>query len=258
MFSFSTLLGLVFLTYIVFVVFGVLNVVTGIFVETAIKSKEADADVMFLEQTQQRNRMEEMARQIFASMDTDGSGTLEAEELEAVIDNPHIQTYFTQMGMDVEGGTSAKGLFNLLDFNEDGCIGIEEFIFGCARFKGYARSLDIARLIHIQRENSSQLAMLCEDLHSVGEVLGIPMIARRQTCLSNTSSQCSDDQPTGTASSFKKPEVPQASIVASNMPRAIDVKAWSPPAPPLDKMTLLSSRRSSGEDSDHKCDPPDL
>merc|ERR1711972_113952 len=53
------------------------------------------------------------------------------------------------MGHLLELETSeAEGLFHLLDVDESGEVGIEEFIMGCMRLKGTAKSIDLATLLY--------------------------------------------------------------------------------------------------------------
>mmetsp|Transcript_118861 Transcript_118861/g.222189 ORF Transcript_118861/g.222189 Transcript_118861/m.222189 type:complete len:91 (-) Transcript_118861:130-402(-) len=40
------------------------------------------------------------------------------------------------------------GLFKLLDIDGSGAVGIEEFVIGCMRLKGSAKSIDLATLMY--------------------------------------------------------------------------------------------------------------
>jgi len=148
-----------FCGYISLVVFAILNIVTGVFVENAIKSTQHDADIMMWEEAESRNQLVEDVRKVFIKADTDRSGDLNWQEFEKHIGDHHVQAYLRKLDLDVES-SGARGMFKLLDFDGDGKVDIEEFVVGIARLKGLARSLDLARLSHNQRAQSDQLKRL--------------------------------------------------------------------------------------------------
>eukprot|EP00746_Dinoflagellata_sp_MGD_P118721 gnl/MRDRNA2_/MRDRNA2_54825_c0_seq2.p1 gnl/MRDRNA2_/MRDRNA2_54825_c0~~gnl/MRDRNA2_/MRDRNA2_54825_c0_seq2.p1 ORF type:complete len:147 (+),score=19.56 gnl/MRDRNA2_/MRDRNA2_54825_c0_seq2:95-535(+) len=74
------------------------------------------------------------------------------------------------IGLELDGVLSARGLFTLLDFDRSGAVDIDEFIFGIARLKGYAKSLDLARLVHVQRGQCEQLNLMIDSFNQLMEV----------------------------------------------------------------------------------------
>merc|ERR1712232_1022536 len=61
------------------------------------------------------------------------------------------------MGQTLELDTSeAKGLFHLLDVKCNGRVNADEFVSGCLRLKGQAKSLDVATLLYENKKMSSQ------------------------------------------------------------------------------------------------------
>lgn len=162
LFEISPIMGLFFCLYIAFAVFAVLNVVTGVFVDNAIKANQQDADVVIMEQTDARRKHVEQVKSVFKRADRDGSGVLDWEEFQRHLDNPYVQAYFRQLDLDIEGN-GAHSLFMMLDFDGSGTIDVEEFVFGCGQLKGNARSLDLARMGHSQRQLSNKLISLVTD-----------------------------------------------------------------------------------------------
>eukprot|EP00746_Dinoflagellata_sp_MGD_P145055 gnl/MRDRNA2_/MRDRNA2_77720_c0_seq2.p1 gnl/MRDRNA2_/MRDRNA2_77720_c0~~gnl/MRDRNA2_/MRDRNA2_77720_c0_seq2.p1 ORF type:complete len:668 (+),score=101.60 gnl/MRDRNA2_/MRDRNA2_77720_c0_seq2:93-2096(+) len=144
LFKISSLAGSLFCFYIAFAVFAVLNVVTGVFVDNAMKSTELDTDLMIVEENAARVRHVEGLRAVFHKADVDGSGTIEWDEFCEHLSDPVVQAYFRQLGLDV-CGPGVKGLWDLLDFDGNGTLNIDEMVFGAARLKGHASSLDLAR-----------------------------------------------------------------------------------------------------------------
>merc|ERR1712084_14789 len=64
-------------------------------------------------------------------------------ELESVMNHSHVAAYFSALDLDVK---QVRKLFDLIDLDKSGSIDRSEFIFGCLRLKGSAKSLDVAIL----------------------------------------------------------------------------------------------------------------
>lgn len=156
LFKISGTMGLFFCLYVSFSVFAVLNVVTGVFVDNAIKANREDEDVIIMDQNEKRKKHIDQVRSVFRKADIDESGRLDLKEFQKHLEDPCVQAYFRQLELDVEG-QGALSLFGMLDFDESGYIDVEEFIFGCGKLKGYARSLDLARMGYGQRQMSRRL-----------------------------------------------------------------------------------------------------
>lgn len=238
LFQISPMLGVIFLLYIAFAVFAVLNVVTGVFVDNAIKANQSDADVIILEQTEARKKHIEAVKSVFFKADTDESGHLDLDEFKFHIDNPYVQAYFRQLDLDVEG-EGAETLFKLLDFDGNGTIDIEEFIFGCGQLKGFAKSFDLARMRHAQADLHNKLVRMMDDNSTrVDSILSKIMvqfralqqqisansqyIAQNQQQIQYIDKELHHDQ---SASASVVPLVPPPSKdVASDLPGAVDVE----------------------------------
>lgn len=152
-----------------FSVLAVLNVVTGVFVENCIKSMQNDDFAVILEQTSERQNSYNHVKQVFLKADVDGSGRLGIEEFKKHLGDPYVQAYFRRLDIEVEGN-GLESLFALLDFDGSGEIDIDEFCFGCSRLKGFARSLDLARVQHGQRRMYEELSKMSKDHY---DTLGI-------------------------------------------------------------------------------------
>lgn len=126
---------LAFSCYILFTVIAMMNVVTGVFVESAIKSAKEDKDTFMI------NNM----REVFRSANGGITGVMTWETFERQLDKPMMQAYFRNIDVDP---SEAKGLFQLLDLDGSGFIDCEEFLSGCIRLRGPAKALDMALLMH--------------------------------------------------------------------------------------------------------------
>merc|ERR1712173_522560 len=80
---------------------------------------------------------------LFHEIDTSNSGYISMDEFEKHVTDPRATAYFHSMKLDV---TEARLLFKMLDYDQSGFIDIEEFLIGCEKLKGEAKSLDLAIL----------------------------------------------------------------------------------------------------------------
>merc|ERR1712232_199969 len=135
---------LVFVFYVTFVLFGILNIVTAIFVEAASHVAEIDRDLVIQDDINREKKVIEKIKQIFISADTDGSGFLSKQELDVALESTDIVAYLKTLEWDV---SEARGLFQLLDCEGKLEVGIDEFVYGMMRLKGCAKTLDIATMM---------------------------------------------------------------------------------------------------------------
>merc|ERR1719359_2206297 len=84
-------------------------------------------------------------RDLFQAVDADQSGSITWDELHSHLSDEAVKAYFSLVQIEI---SEAEGLFHLLDVDESGEVGIEEFIMGCMRLKGTAKSIDMATLLY--------------------------------------------------------------------------------------------------------------
>ncbi|CAK9001861.1 unnamed protein product [Durusdinium trenchii] len=146
----SFLWWLLFITYVGFTVFAVLNVMTGVFCQSAIKSAQHDTD-LFLQNMLVERDVCWPPRLACEGFVQGLSGSLTLAELEEHLGDPAVQAYFASMELSI---TDVWSFFKLLDSDLEAEISPETFFEGCQRLKGFARSLDLAKLMH---QSQSQL-----------------------------------------------------------------------------------------------------
>lgn len=132
-----------FLAFISFLVIGILNVVTGIFVECANTVTMSTRKEKIRNQIRDQQNWVRQIRKIFFEADTDHSGTLSWEEFEIHLEHPIMEAYFKSLELDF---SEAKGLFILLDVRGTGEVLIDDFVKGCLLLRGEAKSMDLATL----------------------------------------------------------------------------------------------------------------
>lgn len=134
-----------FLGFITLNFFGVLNVVAAIFVESTLQSQQHHKELLMHDKQVKQLMVIEHLKEIFASIDQRGKGSISAEEMEFILADPDQSLYLESV--DITAG-DARVLFQLLDQDGNGEISIDEFCNGCLRLKGEAKSMDIHCMIH--------------------------------------------------------------------------------------------------------------
>lgn len=146
--------------YVAFVQFAMLNVITGVFVESAMASDHEQKDCSMV------GRLMEFLSE------SSSPGEIGWEEFAHRLDDPTIQLYFKSVDVDPR---EARSLFMLLDTDRTGTVDAEEFIMGCLRLRGGAKAIDLATLMYesrrwFQRLESLQKKTQLNTLH-VGKIV---------------------------------------------------------------------------------------
>jgi len=152
--------NLLFSLYIFFMVIGVLNVVIGAFVTRTGEIASRDREYLVKSQLHELNTYFHKVRTFFKEADKDKSGMLSIEEFRETLTHPDVQAYFNALDLDV---TQAELLFTLLDQDRnDGVISLDEFLAGCMRLRGQAKSIDVNILLHANRRLFNRITELME------------------------------------------------------------------------------------------------
>jgi len=143
----SVLMGPVFILYIAFCCLAMMNVITGVFVESALKNAAQDKDRDFMQSI----------RDLF-TIDTDDmngdAGIVTQEAFEERTSEPALQMYLKQIGIDAK---DAKLMFQVLDGEGTGVLDLEELLVGMLRLRSSAKVLDIALLMHEHEVTNNNL-----------------------------------------------------------------------------------------------------
>jgi len=143
----SPFLSLLFLFFIAFTYFAVLNVLTAVFCQSAIESAQNDHATAVQSMLANKEMHLQKIRALFSQLGNQQSGTITFGQFEAKINSADVREYFETLGLDVE---DAWSFFKLLDQDGGGSVEVEEFLRGCLRFRGTAKAIDIGQLLHDQ------------------------------------------------------------------------------------------------------------
>jgi len=132
-----------FAAYIGFTYFAVLNVVTGVFCNSAIESAQHTPEVIGQNLIANRLMYLENLEKLFHSIDEDENAVITFNEFEKVFTSPENRAILAALGIEA---MEAWTLFKLIDTDKDGKIQKDEFITGCLQLKGSARNVDLATI----------------------------------------------------------------------------------------------------------------
>merc|ERR1711959_250736 len=133
----------IFCVYTAFFYFAVLNVVTGVFCNEAISASERDQDHLIREEMNKAHGMVAQFKRVFESADFDGDGCISWEEFKMHQADYRVQALCRYMELEI---SETRMLFKLLDTDNMGKVPLDRFVMGCLRFRGGAKSLDLAIL----------------------------------------------------------------------------------------------------------------
>jgi len=190
-----------FIAYVVLCLFGVMNVVTSVFVESAIMSAQHYKHLIIQEKANEREIATKHMKQVFRQIDEDGSGEITAEEMEEFLQDGGLRKYIEALDINAE---NARMLFRLLDRDGSNKVDIDEFCEGCLRLQGDAKSFDVHAMMYQMKgflSKWSDFTIYVEErFYNLGAALGIPEAQLRDLSL-----RSSNMTGRGTGSSMARP-----------------------------------------------------
>lgn len=134
---------IIFMMYILFSILGVVNIVTGVFVDSALGNSKRDHDLMVEEEQEKKAKMLRDLHILFEEIDADQSGSISYQEIMTAHDDERMRSYMNAIGVCLE---DVQALFTLLDVDKAGKVEVEEFINGCIRLHGPASNMELAKV----------------------------------------------------------------------------------------------------------------
>jgi hypothetical protein len=152
-----------FLGYIYFTVFLVLNVVVGTVVDMTTRVSVRDRGRVVREELSKIKEYTNDVQEFFSLADTEQSGTLSWDELAQYLEDDKNKAQFQALDLDL---WQAHVLFDMLDEDGSGEVGIREFLEGCIRLKGQARSMDLHLAIFQLQQVVGRCTAISRAVHS--------------------------------------------------------------------------------------------
>jgi Ca2+-binding EF-hand superfamily protein len=128
-----------------FTLLALLNIITGVFVESAFAKAQSDREQVVQAELKEEGEKMQQLDEVFNEIDIDNTGFLTIHEFEAVVADPRVVAYFRSMGVNI---STAYHLFRLLDLDNSNTVSSSEFILGCLRLQGNAKNVDVATLMY--------------------------------------------------------------------------------------------------------------
>jgi len=156
---------LVFVTYIFFAQMGLLNVVTGIFVDSSMNAALGDKQMLIQEEMMREGISKEELKKLFEEADSERAGLVPKAELQDFLSDVHVRAYLKVLDINY---SDARQLVAVLDSNRDGLITSEEFIEACLKLK----SEQVTDVYSVMRSNKHALSSIKDRLTQIAAHYG--------------------------------------------------------------------------------------
>lgn len=162
--------------YLIFFDFAVMNILSGIFIEKALRHAEPDRRAEACEQRKQDQHDAAALSDLLKDVvDEDGNGFISLSEFEEAVEEDGVKSFMTALGVDV---SDAKQVFNVLtEGTARDQIPIQEFCDSCMDLKGTASALHLAgvscdlNLIRKDLEVIKQVVVPAQDANAITKIL---------------------------------------------------------------------------------------
>ncbi|CAE7555928.1 KCNA1 [Symbiodinium sp. CCMP2592] len=150
--------------YIAFCGLAVLNVITGVFVNSAIKTREKDHETLM----QNMYKLKDLVGDLWKKLDKAGAGKITITEFERMFEEEDMRAFFGAIEMNA---MDAWTLFDSLDADGDHLISFEEFKERCLQLHGPARSVDLFALKQQNNKLWEELMAVQQGTHQLSELV---------------------------------------------------------------------------------------
>jgi hypothetical protein len=135
--------GLMFLFFVAFVQFALVNIITGIFVDSAMAVLQPDAEAIAKEKIQQETEFTSALESLWRAVNADGSGRLSQNDFDAGMHSKHLPLVLKSLGFHTH---HLKEFFGALANSQGQGVDIATFVNGCMLLKGDATNFDVSKL----------------------------------------------------------------------------------------------------------------
>jgi len=153
------------LIYKVTVGFGMLRVISGVFLHDTFKAAATDDELMVVQKLRTQQKHKKKMMYLYNAADSKGLGHISHRDFVGILKSQRMRTWLSAQDVNVGDGSL---LFELIDDGDDK-LTAAELVQGMARMKGPARSLDMIGLMHTTSHLSdmtSRLSSMMSDLSS--------------------------------------------------------------------------------------------
>lgn len=159
---------MLFVFVIAFLMLAVLNVVSGLFLQSALEHAQSDRDHIIQQQIAEKSGYVKHVNVLFNELDSNGDGQISLPEFESHLQDSRMRAFLHSLDIDI---SDAWTLFKLLDVDGGGYVDVSEFIEGCLRMKGTAKSVHVAQIMYENKWLMDAVCELSESLETSFELL---------------------------------------------------------------------------------------
>jgi len=120
--------------------YAVMHVVVAVIVQNTVEhASQRSKEEQSAKDSREKVAMNKIIN-VFMAADVDGDGSITKEEFINSLSNPVVITQLHEVNVDIR---QAESLFEILDYDESGCLDANEFIEGVMTARGEAKSKEI-------------------------------------------------------------------------------------------------------------------
>merc|ERR1712232_490076 len=135
----SWLAAAIYLLYILFAQFCVMNVIIGIFCHNAMEAFETDKEKVVEARLKAKKTYVDSLVDLFHEFDEDGSNQISKQEFEQGLGQPRMQAVLKTLDIEKRDATA---LFDMLA-DASGDVNLEDFVTGCINLRGTANAIQV-------------------------------------------------------------------------------------------------------------------
>eukprot|EP00929_Paragymnodinium_shiwhaense_P072389 TRINITY_DN36746_c0_g1_i2.p1 TRINITY_DN36746_c0_g1~~TRINITY_DN36746_c0_g1_i2.p1 ORF type:complete len:810 (+),score=193.99 TRINITY_DN36746_c0_g1_i2:68-2497(+) len=153
-------LVVVFVAYVGFIYFAVLNVIAGVFCDSAIQASKQDPERFIMDTIVNKRNYVRRVKDLFKEIDTDESKVISVPELAAFMEEEMSFAFFEFLELEVDDASEIIELMDLIDADQSGSVDIDEFVAGLLKLRGSASALELAKVKVMVKEQVNALERL--------------------------------------------------------------------------------------------------
>jgi len=137
-----------FLIYIAFFLFVVVNTLTSIIIEATMSNAAKERHEIIQDELKKKASYVSSFKELYSKLDDDGSGDVSMGELSKHLHDAEMLAFMQSLDLDA---SDIEQFFSALSINGELSVDVETFVVGCMKLKGSARSMDLLSLCHAHR-----------------------------------------------------------------------------------------------------------
>jgi len=176
----GTFASIAFVTYILLMWISLHNIIASIYVDKALKYAQCDSNDHLLKAGEEALATARHLKDIFKSMDEDGSGTLSLSELQECLEDVRVTTLLGIQGIQI------KDVESFFDTMSTACgsaeIDMETFVMGCLNMRGPASSMDLFAIGYKLQLQLSHCSLVLDRLGTTVQTIAMSVTEKPNTC----------------------------------------------------------------------------